>query len=673
MTIKALLKSVYCITLLLLFLGSSTLYAKQAHQFESQAEILFKFDKLQKNQSNLALQVEFNKAVLLLEKGKYLKAIDILKTTARYMKIPSFLNIGIAYYKLGAYHNAKIYLDRIYDFDEAENSHTYSYMSAGFYLYQISGQKNYLEKIIKIAARHQNLSEHSKRLIVDTLIILKKYDKALKMLNTMKYPLDLKRALLQIKLNDYTGAEISLKKAYETTFNPTKLDEILWFMVYRDLKSNQIGKLVDHIDMLNQKKGNFRTNQTLPLKIYFNKNKYTPQEYIEFVTKFDENRRMDFLFYFAPYVFSDNEEIIYDIARGFVFQQKQNIQSLDEMIEYNKNFLRFVKKDPIIRAQELNRLLIKDTKSYIYYNIAICYAQISDYHNAFNFFEKAYKLNPGNKLFSAMTLVTAKRIGFKLTDYDYIEANLRSDKGLYSYFGHTIYKMYINPKFEMTAKPENYDQTVFYKSLKYLQAQQDGSLGFDNLLFEDHFKDPLVYLMKMFYRQEYESEFGYFSRLQDSIPLVYNNNFLEGPLIVTQYYIDGLKALGLFFKADLNITGEHSPSYLRTKALRDLHVGNPRATVNILEYLQKTYDLEDKYTLYLIVAGLLEDNRYQEASLQISLIKNLLNDSGADFLTGVQLIQDLKLSSVRQYFKEPYYDTLIDFQLVGFDKYLESL
>ena len=100
--------------------------------------------------------------------------------------------------------------------------------------------------------------------------------------------------------------------------------------------------------------------------------------------------------------------------------------------------------------------------------------------------------------------------------------------------------------------------------------------------------------------------------------------------------------------------GAHSPSYLRTKALRDLHKGNPDATVSILEYLQGQYGLEDKYTMYLIVAGLLEAGKYNEASLQISLIKALLKDDGADFLTGVQLIQEMKISSAKQFLKVKY-------------------
>ena len=77
--------------------------------------------------------------------------------------------------------------------------------------------------------------------------------------------------------------------------------------------------------------------------------------------------------------------------------------------------------------------------------------------------------------------------------------------------------------------------------------------------------------------------------------------------------------------------------------------------------------------MYLLVAGLLEAGRYNDASIQISLIKAILNDKDADFLTAVQLIQELKISSAKQYITQAYKDALIDFKLIGFDEYLESL
>ena len=121
------------------------------------------------------------------------------------------------------------------------------------------------------------------------------------------------------------------------------------------------------------------------------------------------------------------------------------------------------------------------------------------------------------------------------------------------------------------------------------------------------------------------------------------------------------------------MTGKHSPSYLRTKALTDLHFNASDETIKTLEYLRVEYNLEDKYSMYLLVAALLESGRYNDASIQISLIKAILNDEGADFLTAVQLIQELKISSAKQYLNEPYTDSLIDFRLIGFDEYLESL
>lgn len=664
------MKKIVFLTLISIF--SLSLFAKE-DIIDSQPEILFKYDNLKKNQEKFRLQVEFNKAILLLEQGKYKKAIDILKETSKILKIPSFLNIGIAYFKLGQKENALLYLNNIYDFTEAAYSNKYSYISACYYLFQLEKDVKYLETIVEVTRKYKSLSEHSKRLLVDTYIILKDYEKALKVLDAMDFPMHLKRAMLYLKIKDYSSAERFLEKAKNNTYNQARIDEILWLMVYRDLKSNQLEKLKEHIALINDRKSNFKTNSTYPLQIFFNKNKFTSKQYLKFVTKFNENRKIDFMFYFAPFIFSDNEEILYDISKGFIFKDKQNVQSLEEMVSYNSKFIDIIQEDPIIRVSKLKSFIREDSNSYIYYNLALCYAQINDFHNAYKYFSKAYKLNPGNKLYSTMTIISANKINKKLKDIEYIQSNIKSKNGMYKYFGQMLYKIFLDPELVIDIEPENYKSTIFYKSMDYLVKLEEDKIDKTHPLFLEHYKDPLVYLMKATIRKKDENDYKYFSRLQDNIPLRINNNFLEGPLVVTQFYIDLLKAIGLFYKADLSIDGKQSPSYLRTKALRDLHNQKPEETIKTLESLQRQYKLEDKYTMYLIVAALLEANRYNDASIQISLIKAILNDSGADFLTGVQLIQDLKLNSASQYFKEPYLDSLIDFRLDGFDKLLESL
>ena len=665
------MKLVYKILLSAIFFNS-ILYAVD-DLIESQPEIIFQFEKLVKSQENLSLQIDFNKAVLHLSKNEYEEAIKLFEKTSKILEVPSYLNMGIAYYKLGSVDNAIVYLNKIYEKPENANIHTYPYMAACYYLYQISKDNKYLDTIVKTSKKYRNLSEHSKRMLSDTYIILKEYENALEVLNTMDYAMDLKKALIYIKLKDYERANLLLKKAKEQNVNPNTIDKILWFTSFTNLKMNNIDQLKETLDLINERRSTFKANIELPLEIFFNQNKFTSNQYLNSVINFDDNRKIDFIFYFAPFIFSDSQEIIYDSLKGFIYNQKESILNLEEMVEYNAKFLKIVKEDPIIRVVELEKMLAKDTKSYIFYNLALSCAQINDFNNAFKYFERAYKLNPGNKLYSIMYLITANRLNIKIKDKEYIEGNIKSNNGLYNYFSKEIYKLFINPQFTSADKAFEYESTIFYKALDFLKAMKTGKVSENHALLDEHFKDPLTFLIKMVQRRKGESDYTYYSRLQDSIPLSLNNQFLEGPLIITRFYVDILKGLGIFSKADMNISGKKTPSYLRTKALRDLHSNSPDETIKTLEYLQSEYKLEDKYSMYLMVAALLEAGRYNDASIQISLIKVILNDPDADFLTAIQLIQDLKISSAKQFLLQPYLDSLIDFKLIGFDEYLESL
>lgn len=326
------------------FFSITTSFAQEKSEIESQPEIIFKYDNLIKNENKLNNQIEFNKGVLLLEKGNYIEAIEILKNTSKYLQIPSYLNIGIAYYKLNSIHNAKIYLDRIFNHEEAIYNNTYSYMSSCYYLYLISNNKKYLKKIIDIAKNKKNLTEHDKRLISDTYIILKDYEMALKLLEDMDFASDLKKALLLIKMRNYEKSGILLNKAYESTINLNTKDTILWFMIFSDLKSNNLEKLFEHLEILQQRKSSFEVNKKLELKIFFNKDKYTPKEYLDFITNFSLNRKIDFIFYYAPFIFSDNDEIIYDSTKGFIFKNEQSLENINSMVSYNSSFLQLIKK-----------------------------------------------------------------------------------------------------------------------------------------------------------------------------------------------------------------------------------------------------------------------------------------------------------------------------------------
>ena len=667
------------IFLYILFINS--IYGANLTTYESQSNILFENKHIKKEISSYELRLNFNAAVLYLEQEKYLKAITIFKKTAKKLKVESFLNIAIAYYKLNSNKNSFLYLKKLYELKGLSRQNLYAYISTCYYMYLITNDRKYMISALKPIKKKsiKNLSENIKLLVVNTYIILKKYDNAIKVMKTLKEFDQLKLALLYIKIKEYSKAEIYLYKALSQTKDEKTTNDIIWFSIYTDLKTNNIAKLNEHINLVDDRIDEFREFGRMDLKIYFNKDKYSSTEYFNMVNKFDDNRKIDMLFYFVPFIFADAKALKDDSTFGFILKDLNSIKSLDGMIEYNKNFANIVKKDPIIRTQELQKLIDSKykIKSYEYYNLALSYSQIFDYKNAFKYFYKAYLLNKSNKLYSSLSLVTAKRAKVKLNKKvkSTLEDNIVSTKGEYVYFGHYIYKIILKDKFKLEEKylSSKDKKSIFYRSLHFLDHRNDKDKKEEELLLTKDAKDPLVFLFRTIIKQENESQYNYISRLQDYLPKHYNDYFLKGPLVITEYYIDILKSVGIFEKVNFQIKNDKSPTYLRTKALINLYDGFPIVSIKILEELKSKYKLDDKYTYDLLIASYLSANDYSNASATLAMMQFDLKDSNAKFLNGIQLLQNLKLNSARVSLSKPYNGRLIDFKLEGFDKYLEDL
>ena len=656
------------------------MYAIEIPAYESQSNILKKNKFIKKQLSQYESKTQFNIAVLYLEQEKYLKAIKIFKVTAKKLKVESFLNIAIAYYKLKSNNNSFLYLNKLYNLNNLSKQNIYAYTSTCYYLYQITKDRKYITALLK-SLKNKNIKkqdENTRLLLVNTYIILKEYKKAIIVLRTINDYNYVKLALLYIKAKQYKSAEIYLQKALTQTKDEKLTNDIIWFAIYTDLKTNNIAKLKEHIDLVDDKLDEFRQYPRMDLRIYFNPNKYSANDYYKMVHKFSKNRKIDMLFYFVPFIFADNKELKQDSIYAFILKDENSMESLDGMIEYNKNFTNIVKKDPIIRANELQKQIDDKNKikSYEYYNLALSYAQIFNYKKAHKYFYKAYLLKKSNKLYSSLVLVSAKRADVKINKKlkAQLEDNLLSSYGQYNYFGHYIYKIIFNKNYKIEDEKIKLSdkKSVFYRALHYIDNKNKESKAEEPLLVYDG-KDPLVFLFRTIVKGKNESDYNYISRLQDYLPKHYNDYFLKGPLVITEYYIDILKSVGIFEKANFNIPNDNSPTYLRTKALINLYDGFPIASIKIIENLKSKYNLNDKYTYNLLVASYLSANDYSNASATLAMMQFELKDENARFLNGIQLLQDLKINSAKSSFRKPYTGRLIDFQLVGFDKYLEDL
>ncbi|MDC0932362.1 hypothetical protein OAR97_00810 [Arcobacteraceae bacterium] len=655
------------------------LFSLDNKTIESQPQVLFEHKNLQNKQEKRELLLKFNTAVLYLEQEKYLHAIKLLKQSSKILKVPSYLNIGIAYYKLKSNNNAYLYLKKIYDFKELQYNDRYSYFSAAYYLYKITNNEEYIKEITKVSNKAKRLTEQEKLLLVDTLILQKKYRKALKIAEEIKNISKIKVAMLCIKLRDYSKAKFYLEKASNLAKGDRAKNEVLWLQLYRNIKDNDLANLTENILKIEERKNFFHIQKHLGLELFFNKDKYTAKEYFDKIINPSFDLKLDFAYYFAPFIFEDYDVMNINETNGFIIKDKNSVNELNTMIDYNSRFLKVVKNDPIKRTQILQEMIDKkyDAKAYEYYNLGLSYAQIFDYNNAYKYFKKAYNLDHGNKLYSVMTLITTKKFNVNEDKVflEFLEKNILSKKGSYDYLAKYLYKIFVNSSIKLENKNLSNKQkkSIFFRALYFIENIKSNGIMKKSPLLVEFDKDPLVHLFNLIAKKENENDYLYISRIQDELPKIYNNTFLKGSLVITDYYISILKALGIFNRTDFNIDDNKSPSYLRTKAIIQLYSEKPEETIKIIEHIQNEYNLQSIDSYYILIAALFNSGKNELAYATLTEIEFLYQDKDAKFLGGIRLLQDMKLNSAPQYFRDKLKGNLIDIRLKNFDLFLEEL
>jgi tetratricopeptide (TPR) repeat protein len=656
-------------TFIVIFASSSNLFSKDVVTTSISDESQNR--KLQVNYNKLEKTLKFNQAVKLLSDGQYQNAITLFNDAKKYAKWPSMLNIAICYYKLNNYDIAKKELIDIINNIEFNDKNFYITISALYYLYLIDENSDYLLEIAKSHNKIISLSDRERDVLIDSYIYLKNYKMASDVLEKNISVDFLKRAILNIKLENHERAYASLDEYRKIAFTDDRLAITEWLKLYLDLKTGDINSARKTLFKYKSKFFS-RVRHNVPMKISFNRGKVPYTKYLNRLIEFDQELIIESIFYSAPYVLSNSSEIYFNMTKGFLLGDISNIESLSKMVGYNKFLLETLKLDYIERAKVLKENLPKEPRSYMYYNLGLAFAQINDYITAYEYFNKAFNLNPSNKIFAIFTKISAIYFDKKIKDTGFLDQAIKSDSGKYSDEAQIIYKTLIDKNFPIPdfVLKEKDDDSLFTTSLKLLFNLKNDKKRLN--ISQKYLNDPLIRIINILSKDTQEN-YTLISSLQDNITSKDSLEYLNAPFSLSKLYFMISKATGTFDSMDLEFFD--SKTYLRALSIFFLKSKHPLSNdiITKFENLQIKYELNDKESLYTAVALAVIKKDYESAYMTLALMENLYKDRDIKFMLGIRNIQSGDFEEAIENITIELKHDYLDIEILNLDNILKEL
>ncbi len=627
------------------------------------------FEQLNEQQDRLEQSLWFNKAVLELKNNNYQEAIFLFKKTSKFAKGPSLLNIAITRYKQKKINLSKKLFLELIEMSKKDDD-LFVYLSANLYLYKITKEKVYLKNIIKYNKIIINNIDSQRRILADAYILLNKYKYAEFVLDKNEDENYYKKAILSLINQNYRKARDYFNLAKAKAFDINRKMDIAWFLIYIDLKLGEFHNINDKLAIFKDSKIKYFPNEQYNITLDVNYN-ISSDVYMSKIKKLDLDTKIDLVFYFTSYLFSDDAQIQYSIANSFFLLKKDMLNNLDKMTQYNKILLDSIGKDHYILRDNLKNFKYKYKKSYMHFNLGLAYANIGEYKYALDEFQTASNLKPGNTMYQLFVLLCATKTNKKLKDDKYIKSNIV--KAIDSN-GKAVKKLY-----QVLFSDEPYNKSEFknintrLEELTQYLACENESICQNIAFFDDIGNDYIKKLLYLSYKQEV-SDVSFISNIQDNIEIP-KDLYYQKPIVI-KLYRDYLHAIGLESKM-YNINYKTNlPSSSKILYTNDLYL-NKYNKNNIQDYkvYSQKYNMTSKDSLYLLVAATIQnkDLDNEEAYINIALINRMYNDNSSSFLIGLRALEERKFKKALDKFKSPFKHEFINFRLDGLEKHIKEL
>lgn len=609
------------------------------------------------------------KADKLYKQGEIKEALEIYDHLSHYNKAISFYNIGVAKLK------QKKYKEAIESFDASMMSDKLKTPSAlnsavsslyledkdAFFHYLALSQKylpfvqssplysyyraliNYYkleptESLIAILNPTSGFYKDEQNFIASKILSASKNDtQAVNHLKKIDEAKDyLAIGFLQARASEYKLSQSSLQSAVSSKIEPLKSNVAL------ALVKNKLGLLGDSGELLKASYDSFKqkAEETYPIKVELKNSLFDPilaQNEFKKRLFLDDKYRYSLLFYYAPYQLFDASETINSIQKG---AKKVEIRDITPALLYLKDSktisninieitkaLKNINENKIYKA---NKILKDATKLYpshsaLYYNLALSYAQIFDFQNAYKYFSRSYSLDLNNykalafKAFCAR--LTAKNVPTKeleklkeksdnkealtlinlalntsVLNLEYIETNSQI-------FSHAINLVISNIQ---------NDISIYSKSSYWLKSRLKNDIV-SNILYLDssHNKNDIKAYARAIQRV----------LNQDDLDL---NPLLYGGALPRELYIRMLSIAGISHKAKTKLENHKdikSVPYLQSLAFANIYNQDFEKSYKIYNELIDDYGQKDSHTLFLASVSAIGAKHYANAVALLELSK----------------------------------------------------
>lgn len=688
--------------------------------YESQPNIIFKYNEIKEKVNNYNSIIIFNKSILLIEEKKYELAIKELKgiINNKELDLQIKVNLGIAYYKLNNKNQSLIYLNSLIN-KKVLKKNPYIYLIASYY-------KSLIKKddliLINSLYKYENLEnkldkENINYLASNLYIYLKQYKKAFKYEQKIKAN-PIRKIVLLLRLDKYEDALIELNKYKNNEFLIKKEKDILiWLNIYIQIKRKNNVLLKDAIFELDERIMNseeFDINKRFPLNIKL-KNIFKSN------FKLSRKDHINILFYYIPYIFNKTKTTN---SEEYIFKGKKKLIELNKELNYNKNLLKNINKDPLIKIEEMNK--IKIDKAYQYFNKGLMYLHVYDYRKAYINIKKASFFDRDNSLYSLIALLNLELLNIKenpkiITRYKNTILRKRVKETYNSLLSFYLYDIYLKKDILNTSS----FQKIKEKRLKEFDNRFPKN-KINNFKFLKSLKEKGIYKANIKYIKTQKEPFGFLLKnIQENKGELYNLffrnsiHFMNQPFIVSDLYFRYVankrelsKIKFNFNKTDLLI---NSPSFYKNIILYNI-LETPEKSIKLLDELFDKYNIESEYFHWLFYYSYLkiENNfkdknnnkvviynneliklhkklKHQEilkkynkeynkksnddelnSKITLSLLNFIYKSNNASYLSGLYLLNELKLKGILVYLLKNFEDDKLEIGIDNLDLLFEE-